>query len=315
MKHIFIINPAAGPYDATKVITERLESLSLDFDYEIYTTKGPKDATEYVNNKCKNGNHTYRFYACGGDGTLNEVVSGVVGFDNASVGVIPCGSGNDFVKYYGTASDFNNIDDVVNGVEHNIDVMKVEDKYSINMVNFGFDTAVVKTMEKVKRFKLFSGKKAYYAGIVTALINSMKTKCKVVVDGVKIGKEKILLCTIGNGKYIGGSFKCAPRSNNDDGLLEVCLVNPLSRLKFISLIKLYTLGTHLDDPKLRKLIDYCRGKVIDVEDKDGVYYCIDGEINFAKKFKIQVLEKAVKFIVPKKIAEKMGISNCETVVC
>ena len=111
MKHIFIINPAAGPYDATKVITERLESLSLDFDYEVYTTKGPYDATEYVKNKCKIGNDTYRFYACGGDGTLNEVVSGVVGFDNASVGVIPCGSGNDFVKYYGTASDFNNIDD------------------------------------------------------------------------------------------------------------------------------------------------------------------------------------------------------------
>lgn len=315
MKHIFIINPAAGPSDATSVIRKKLSKLPADIDYEIYTTSGPGDATRFVKSLCQEGSDTYRFYACGGDGTLNEVVSGVVGFNNASIGVYPCGSGNDFVKYYGTANDFSNISDLVFGDVHNIDVMKVDDRYSINMVNFGFDTAVVKTMEKVKRFKLFVGKRAYYVGIVTALINSMKTKCSVFVDGKRIGKDSILLCTVGNGKYIGGSFKCAPRSSNDDGLLEVCLINPISRFKFISLIKSYTIGTHLENPRLKNDIDYCRGRTIEVEHEDGVYYCVDGEITFASKFKVEVLDKAISFIIPKKISEKMGISSREAVVC
>lgn len=315
MKHIFIVNPAAGPNDATEYVTGCLNKLSADIDCEIYRTKRRGDAAEFVKRTCEDRSNTYRFYACGGDGTLNEVVSGAVGFSNASVSVLPCGSGNDFIKYYGTVEDFGNIEELINGVGHNIDIMKVEDRYAVNMVNFGFDTTVVRTMEKIKRFKLFSGKRAYYAGIVTALINAMKTKCKVFVDGVKIGKEKILLCTVGNGKYIGGSFKCAPRSYNDDGLLEVCLVNPISRLKFIRLIKYYAKGTHLDEPKLKNIVDYRRGEVIEVENDDGLYYCVDGEMVNAKRFRIEVLKRAVKFVVPKKIAEKLRIKESEAVVC
>lgn len=314
MKHIFVVNPAAGPYDATDEIKSKLESLSTDVNYEIYKTEAKGDATDFVKKTCMNGTDEYRFYACGGDGTLNEVVSGALGFDNASVGVFPCGSGNDFIKYYGTAADFSNIDELINGVEHSIDVMKIGDKYAVNMVNFGFDTAVVKNMEKVKRFKLFGGKRSYYVGVLTALINAMKTPCRVFSDGKRVGKDSILLCTVGNGKYVGGSFKCSPRSNNDDGLLEVCLVDPISRFKFLKLIKFYIDGTHLDDPKLSGIVNYCRGKFIEVESDDGIYFCIDGEMNHTTRFEVGVLEKAIRFVVPSGVAKRLDIKECEEVV-
>lgn len=315
MRHIFIVNPAAGSHDSTKEVAERLKCFDGKIDYEIYCTKGRGDATEYVKMTASETTEKCRFYACGGDGTLNEVVQGVVGHSNASVSVLPCGSGNDFIKYYGTAEDFNDLESLINGVEHNIDVMKVFDKYSINVVNFGFEPAVVKTMEKVKRIKFMTGKKAYFVGIFTALINAMKTHAKVLVDGEKIGKDCLLLGSVANGSYVGGSFKCAPKSLDDDGLMDVCIVNAISRLKFISLIGLYKNGTHLDSPKAVGIINYKKGKSVEIIGDDELCYCIDGELNYSKTIKIEVLERAIKFAVPEKIAENLGVKESEAVVC
>ncbi len=314
MKHIFVVNPAAGPRDSSAQIRERLKVFDGKIEYEIYCTKGKNDATRFVSSQCADKSETYRFYACGGDGTLNEVVSGIVGHDNASVSVLPCGSGNDFIKYYGSADDFNDLESLIDGVDHNIDVMKVGEKYSINVVNFGFEPAVVKTMEKVKRIKFMTGKNAYFVGIATALINAMKTRAQVIVDGVKIGKDCLLLGTVANGRYVGGSFQCAPRSLDDDGELEVCIVNKISRLKFMGLIGHYKNGTHLDTPKAKGIINYCRGKVIEIIGEDELCYCVDGELNFAHEFKVETLTRAVKFTVPKKIAEKLRIKEREACV-
>lgn len=315
MKHIFIVNPAAGSHDCTDEVRSRLASFDGKIEYEIYCTKGRRDATEYVDRVCRETEENCRFYACGGDGTLNEVVCGAVGHGNASISVLPCGSGNDFIKYYGTADDFNDLESLINGVEHNIDVMKVEGKYSVNVVNFGFEPAVVKTMEKVKRIKFMTGKKAYFVGIFTALINAMKTKAKVLVDGVKLGKDCLLLGSIANGRYVGGSFKCAPRSLDDDGLMEVCIVNKISRLKFINLIGLYKNGTHLNSPKAKGIINYAQGKVVEIIGDEDLCYCVDGELHVSKNFKVEVLKRAINFAVPKKIAEKLGIKESEAVVC
>lgn len=307
MKHIFIVNPAAGPRDSTAEVKARIEALSADIDYEIYCTTGRGDATDFVRKMCQNKFQNYRFYACGGDGTLNEVASGVVGAENASISVLPCGSGNDFIKYYGTAEDFSDLESLINGVDHPIDIIKVGDKYSINVVNIGFEPAVVRTMEKVKRIKFMTGKKAYYVGILTALINSMKTKAKVFVDGEQVGNDCVLLGSVANGKYVGGSFMCAPHSLNDDGLLEVCVVKTMSRFKFLDLIGLYQNGTHLDSPKAAGFIDYKKGKNIVISGEDELCYCVDGELNYAKQFCMEAVPNAVKFSVPLKLAEKLNI--------
>lgn len=301
MKHIFVHNPAAGKSCKGEFqrLCEQLKSYDGKIEYEIYETTCPGDATAFVRERAGAEPHEQlRFYACGGDGTANEVLHGVIGQENASMTCFPCGSGNDFVKYYGGAARFLDVDALLDAVEEPIDVMRIGDRYSLNVTNFGFDTAVAQTMEKVRRKKIIGGKNAYTTGIVTALLKSMKNDCTVWVDDEQLNDGKMLLCTVANGSHVGGSFKCAPHTDNTDGLLEVCLVRPISRLTFIKLVGVYKNGTHLDDPRFQNIITYRRGKKVRVSAPEGFAYTLDGEIVKENEFTIEICPGAIRFAVP-----------------
>ena len=301
MKHIFITNPAAGRKKKTEeVLLEKLKEYDGRITYELYSTTGRGDATRFVRERAAaEPEEQFRFYACGGDGTANEVLQGVVGFENASMTCYPCGSGNDFIKYYGKKEDFLDLDNLINGKERTIDLMRIDDLYSMNVTNFGFDSAVVETMEKVRRKPIIGGRNAYTTGIITALFKSMKTKCTVYVDGEQINDGTCLLCTVANGKFVGGSFCCAPHSSNEDGLLEVCLVRPVSRFTFVKLINVYSEGTHLDDPRFRDIISYRRGKSVHVvAEKENFAFSLDGELIYKNDFTIEICPGALRFAVP-----------------
>jgi diacylglycerol kinase (ATP) len=192
--------------------------------------------------------------------------------------------------------------------------MRVDERYSLNVINFGFDTAVARTMSKVRRKKLIGGKHAYTTGIVTALFTAMKNECTVFVDGEQLNDGKMLLCTVANGKYVGGAFCCAPRSDNTDGLLEVCLVTPISRFTFVKLLTPYKKGEHLDDPGFEKHITYRRGKSVHVEAPEGFAFSLDGEIVYKNDFTIEICPAAIRFAVPAaKNAEEQPATEKEPV--
>lgn len=301
MKHIFVYNPSAGRdnREAIRCLREKIKEYEGKIEYEFYPTEHPGDATLYVRTRCETEPESQlRFYACGGDGTANEVLHGIIGFEHASMTCYPCGSGNDYVKYYGGADRFLDIDALIAAKEKAVDVMRIDDRYSLNVTNFGFDTAVVRTMEKVRHKKLIGGKHAYITGILTALLKAMKNDCTVWVDGEQINDGQCLLCTVANGSYVGGSFCCAPHSKNDDGLLEVCLVRPLSRLTFLKLVDVYAKGLHLDDPRFRKYIAYRRGKSVRVSAPEGFAFSLDGELVEKNEFTIEICPAAIRFAVP-----------------
>ena len=151
----------------------------------------------------------------------------------------------------------------------------------------------------VRRKKLIGGKNAYTTGVVVGLFKAMKNKCSVTVDGELLNpKGTILLCTIANGQFVGGSFRCAPRSLDNDGLLEVCLVHPLSHPTFVRLISAYTNGMHLDNPRFEKYLEYRRGKKIEIEAPEGFIYSLDGELIHENKFTVEVAHHAIRFAVP-----------------
>ena len=301
MKHYFIVNPAAGKQNSGDRLIEELSKYTDRYDIEIHVTTAPLDATEFVRKTCQeNPDADMRFYACGGDGTLSEVVNGAIGFPNASVSCYPCGSGDDFVKYYGGRQNFLDIEALMNANDDLIDVLAINDSvYSINIVNFGFDTKVCKTMIKVRRKKIIGGKRSYVTGVVTALITAMKNKCSVTADGELLNpKGKILLCTLANGSYVGGSFYCAPKSINNDGLIDVALFRPLSRFTFVKLLPVYTKGGHLDDPRFKKYFEYRRVKSVSISAPEGFSLTVDGEILDGTEFTVSVLPKALRFAVP-----------------
>ena len=300
MKYYFIINPMAGAGDALDTLKAAIEALPEKDDCIIYETTEPTDATRFVKETCEaNPGAEMRFIACGGDGTVNEVFSGAVGFDNVSVTVYPCGSGNDFVKVFGGEETFSDVAKLVSAPTIKMDLLKVGDRYSANVTNFGFDTTVAITINKEREKTGHGNKNAYTKGVMTALLKSMKNDVKVWADGELLNEDgRALLCTVANGQYVGGSFKCAPRASINDGKIEVCLIRPISRIRFVKILGTYTDGKHLDDEGMQDIIEYRQAEEVRVEAPEGFAYSLDGEIVYENNFTITILPDALNLAVP-----------------
>ncbi|MCR5783870.1 MAG: diacylglycerol kinase family lipid kinase [Clostridia bacterium] len=300
MKYVFIINPRAGEGGAEERIRSEAVTAAGADNCEFHITTGPLDATKFVRERAEAaGGEELRFIACGGDGTVNEVFNGAVGFENVSVTCYPCGSGNDFVKVFGEQEKFSDIGALLKAPSQKLDLLKVGDRYADNVVNFGFDTTVAITINKEREKTGHGNKSAYTKGVVTALIKSMKNEFTVTADGEVLNPEgKALLCTLANGQYVGGSFRCAPRAKTDDGLIDVCIIRPISRLRFVKILGTYTEGKHLDDPAMSDIVIYRQAKKIEVSAPAGFAYSLDGEIIYENKFTVEIAEGAINFAAP-----------------
>ena len=298
MRHIFIVNPHSGPQDATESVQQQLNSLRTQEDCEIYITRGPGDATSFVRRVCAEDEGLLRFYACGGDGTLNEVVNGAVGCGHAAVGCYPCGSGNDFVKYFGGKHPFLNIASQLSAPTQAVDLIRVNDHYAINVVNVGFEAKAAARMISFRRFPPLRGHRSYYGAVVATLFDGRKNRLRITADGEAVSDGNILLCTMANGEYVGGSFRCAPRAEVNDGELEICCITPLSLLRFAKLIGFYQRGEHLDNPDMQDCISYRRAAHVEISGDKNFMICLDGEILTGTQFTVDALPHAMPFIVP-----------------
>lgn len=300
MKYVFIVNPKAGAGENEKTVRAAIENLPQKEKYEIYLTKAPGDAMNFVRERSKNEkDEKIVFVACGGDGTINEVMNGAAGHENAAVTCFPCGSGNDFVKCFENKNGFFDLSSLLEKEWKKIDLLKVGNRFSANVTNFGFDTTVAITINKEREKTGHGNKNAYTKGVVTALIKSMKNECTVIADGETLNPDgKFLLCTAANGQYVGGSFRCAPRAKLDDGLMEVCLIKPISRLRFVKILKPYTAGEHIGNDEMKDIVVYRQAKKVEVIAKPGFAYSLDGEIIHADRFTIELVKNAVNFIAP-----------------
>ncbi len=298
MKHIFIINPNAGHGTIGKELEEKLTG--TDFDWKLYTTSEPGDAGRFIREWCDSHPETVRFYACGGDGTLHEVANAVYGYPQASISCYPVGSGNDFVKYYGDKSRFLDPVALCSAPEAPIDLIRVNDRYAINACHFGLDSCVAGVMNRIRHKKFIGGKRAYIFSVIYSFFKGMRHYATIYADGELISDGAFLLCTATNGTHVGGSYRCAPRSSNRDGLLEVCLVRPVSRLKFLTFMKKYKEGTHLDDPAMQRFIVYRRCKSLQVSAPDGFSISLDGEVQTLSNFTAEAVPSAIRFAVPEK---------------
>lgn len=300
MKYVFIINPKAGEGHAEALIRSKVNLLDEREQCEFHVTKGEGEAITFIKDYIEeHKDEELRFIACGGDGTVNEVCNGAAGHDSVSVTCYPCGSGNDFVKAFGGAEKFLNVKALISAPARKIDLLKVGDRYSNNVVNFGFDTTVAITINEERAKTGKGNKNAYTKGVVRALLTAMNNTFKVTADGELLNpKGKALLCTLANGQYVGGSFRCAPKSKPDDGLIDVCIIRPISRLRFVRILNPYTNGEHLDDPKMQDIVIYRQAKKVEVEAPEGFAYSLDGEIIYENHFTVEIAPGVLNFAVP-----------------
>ena len=297
MHYCFIVNNEPGKAGNAEKIRTDIDKLPEPIDFEIYLTTAQKTAIDHVRDYCKaNPDQETCFVACGGDGTINEVATGMVGAKNKHLAVLAYGSGNDFIKYY-PGKDFLSVADLVKGTAHKIDILKVgQDHYSINVCNFGFDSVVASTANKLSRK---GNKNPYRWGIVKAIFCGRFNSIQVKADGELLNDGKrMLLCTLGNNNHVGGEFFCSPRAKNDDGLIEVCYSKTTTLVGFLGMLKVYTLGNHLDDPKISKHFIYRQSKTVDVHSDKQIELCLDGEMLPGNDFHIEILPGAISFIIP-----------------
>lgn len=294
MKHVFVVNPQAGGHDKSEYIAEQLKN--IEAETEVYVTREPRDATRYVAERSASG-EALRFYACGGDGTLNEVVSGAIGCPNVEVGCYPCGSGNDYVKNWPEA-DFHNLKALVEGTAVPVDMLQVGDRYCVNVMNFGFEAEVCRMMERVRRWPLLGGKMAYVTGIVYCLLHKRHNPCSLTVDGEVWHGGDLLLGSAANGRYVGGGYQCAPRAVVDDGWLEAQCVDALSIARFLKMIGAYRRGEHLDRVDMHDVVHHRRARQMVFESDRDFSVVIDGELMSGRRFEAHILPKAIEFIIP-----------------
>ena len=296
MHYCFIINNEPSKAGNAEKIEADIKRLEKPINFEIYRTTAEKTATEFVKEFCqKNPEQETCFVACGGDGTINEVASGMVGAQDKHLAVLAYGSGNDFIKYY-QGKDFLSVDSLVNGTPHKIDILKVNDSYSINVCNFGFDSVVASTANKLSRK---GNKNPYRWGIVKAIFCGRFNRIQVKADGEELNPGKrMLLCTLGNNNHVGGEFFCSPRAKNDDGLIEVGYCKTTTLMGFLGLLKIYTVGNHLDDPNASKHFIYRQSKTVDVHSDKLIELCLDGEMLPGNDFHIEIIPGAISFIIP-----------------
>ena len=305
MKHLIVVNGNAGGYNPA--FEEKVKKAFDGLDYEVYKTTGPKSVIPFLKEYLKKSKDTVRVYACGGDGTIHEVVNGVVGFDNAEVAIYASGTGNDFVKIYGGKEKFQDFKALIDAKASPVDVSELkgdgvkEPMYSVNVINFGFDAIVGAMGNYYKENGLPAGVKEGtnpydYALKHDAMKHGRFNDIEVFADGEKLNEKQMLLATLAQGQYVGGQFRCAPKSDNTDGLIDVCVLKTMTFLGLGMIIGTYTKGKHLDKP--RKKIVYRQAKEIKFNSPKDFDVCVDGEMIKGNNFTVKVIPGAVKLVIP-----------------
>lgn len=296
MKHLFIINPAAGKRENTR----RLEAdiRGLEWDWEIaYTAKGG-DACRYARAAAEAGTPV-RIYACGGDGTLNEVVNGAAGYDNAAVTNVPIGTGNDFLKIFGPDNKtlFSDLRALGGGPQASFDLMDCNGKLGIGVVCAGVDARIASDVHNYTSIPLVRGIGGYILSLLVNVIFKGITRPTAVKMGELDYRGDTAIICICNGRYYGGGFMPVGEAMPDDGVLDMLVVPKVSRLTFFRLVKQYATGHYREYPEL---IWAHHGQEITYASLDGsdVVTVVDGETMRAPEFTVTLSGKRVNFFYP-----------------
>ncbi len=309
-RYLFVLNPAAGRRDITEAIKIAIGKLKIKEPYDIFVTDGPGAAERETERYIRAYPDDYVcVFACGGDGTLSETVNGIYksGSRNCAFGVVPVGSGNDFVKSFDIPAErFRDLKAQLSGDTTNVDLLVArepkgkKERVSLNIISAGYDAAVAKGQEKFKKLPLVNGSMAYKLSLVKCLFSGLKNYFTVLVDDQplgKVGDGPYLFVIAGNGNYYGGGFKASPYSNICDGFLDCIRVDTVSRARFLSIVGKFRAGKYIEDNK--DVVSYKKCRKMQIVSDALIDLNLDGEIHQMRNPIISVKHLAITMIVPR----------------
>ena len=299
MRHVFIINPTAGKKDCTARLMAMAKKLEAEHHtpVECILTTRPGHATETTRSIAKTGD-SVRFYVCGGDGTINEVVNGIAGISTAAMTCIPVGTGNDFLKNFGDKAElFADAENLWGGAQFALDTIDCNGRLALTIACSGFDAQVAQDVHTYGKSPMLGGQGSYIASLaVNFLIRGLDHRWTVTIDG-KAVSGSFVLAAVCNGRHYGGGFMPIPQARMDDGILNVLLMDKISRAAFLRFVGNYKTGDH---EKFARYIQLAEAKEVVIEAKGGedIITCLDGEILKSKRAVIRISDKKVNFFGP-----------------
>lgn len=287
----FIVNPVAARGKAVTIgnkLNELCKAKGLDFELEF--TKKRKQATELA---FEAADKFECIVAVGGDGTINEIVNGIVG-KNVKLGIIPVGSGNDFVKAINIPLKLNAALDTLLALNTSfVDVGKAGTVYFQNGLGIGFDAWVVEESLKVTKLR---GNAIYLYSVLRTIYGYQAPFMHCSYDN-QMREEKLFMISVGNGTSMGGGFKLTPFAKLDDGLLDLTIIKDLTKWEiYQNLISVY-FGKHTRMPQ----VTIGRTKKLQIESEEGFAAHVDGELLSLniKSLEITIIPKSLEIIIPK----------------
>ena len=292
MKALFIINPVAGKGKSEEIIRSFEPMIKGKLPYHIELTKSKGEATEIV--KRYTSEEDYIIFAVGGDGTVNEVVNGMVGSDSI-LAILPTGSGNDFVRsIYDKYTIEELLCDLLDGYDESIDLIRIDEKYFLNISSVGLDAEVVYNANQYKKIKFIKKDLAYVISLFKTILGPKGTRAKVIIDGKQVCDEEILLLAVANGSFYGGGIPMVPTAKINDELADVCLVRETRLRKIAKVLPKVFKAEHIK----AKEVELYKAKEVEIEAKEGCRVNIDGEIITSHHLKMNVIPKGIKMRIP-----------------
>lgn len=313
MKYAFIVNPVSGQGKHDRDLIPDIEELirgNPNRNISVYYTRGEKDATVIADMIAAEAAEDTVIFACGGDGTIQEVVNGIYGHEHGILGVIPVGSGNDFVrelaKKHDNTRDYLKLTGCFNGVTQWIDLIRVswiedgEEKSRLitNGVNIGFDGNTAIRAHDLKRLPLVSGTGSYLLAVVSNLAAKKGQRLRITADGKPFHTGDLLLATAANGGFCGGGVQSCPNADLSDGLIELLAIKDIPRRRFVSLFPKYKAGKIFEVRGIEDIATYTQAKNIMIEPMlaPKMKFVGDGEIFETGALKVDIVPKAIRVL-------------------
>ena len=299
MIHIFVVNSISSDPDFGRRLREHLEKRD-DIRYFVFNTthKGMEASIVEKMIHFFEGERL-RFYACGGSGTMRNVMQGTGKYKNVEFAFVPLGQTNDFLKMFGRDADaFLDIDRQIEGHIEQIDYIKTNYGYALNTVSYGLDSVLSATLENVKELDIFGAKMPFFFAYFHSLITTKPQRLVYVPDGAGMD-GKVTELIIGNGGILGGQMQFTDDASPVDGLLDYVIgVNKQG----IALIKILMNMVRGNISEVRKNTVTGKCSTFSVKSLDGsnLSLNLDGEIvNGGKEWNIEVVKKGMSFVIPR----------------
>ena len=281
-----IANPVSGRGRARRVgerVVDLLRERGVDAD--LMVSDAPGDCERLARKVLARG--ARQVAACGGDGTVHEVVNGLANSD-AVLGIVPCGRGNDLARALGLSRDVKDVvNTLVHGVERAIDLGRVGDRFFATVASLGFDTTVAQRMRS--RPSRLGGTVSYGLAILRTLFGYRSPFVRLRGDfGVFEGR--VLLAATANAPFYGSGVKIAPDAVVDDGVLDVCIVADVSRWTVLRMFLRAYSGTHVGHSAVRVV----QTRTLQIASDDPLWIFADGEPMCEIPAKIEVVPGALK---------------------